>query len=305
LRDPKTILGVVLAAVLLCALTLGLTTRSEPKPIVLTDPERVILQTEHLLDLAGGTRCGAGCPQDLDAWTVEMLPWFAEEGVASQPVRPVVMWTVFEGEDANHVLGRADCEKQVWMNVRYLNPASPWYQELSFVATLAHELAHIQQGTEVCRGKPLERVEATAQVVSFEVLAAMALNGNKWAAIALLEEIQGLAIGEMRYRALGDERKMRHLDRLLERIDDAGERAERAQRARYWERKPARRKEILEAYVHLPYMMLVRGLETGTVGGLALPPSFSLTMFRPYVPELRLDDLAYFLAHADELFARP
>lgn len=289
------------ALVVVASLVLG---GVEAQPLDPRDPAEFAIALERIG--GGGGTCNPGCPLDLRAWQAEILPWLVEEGVVAYAAPPKPTWRFHEDENANHVLGQSDCGEGLWMNARYVNQASPWYRDVSFLSTFVHELVHSQQGI-ACDLYEREKVEATAVVVSLEVMAAMANSGNRAMAEALVDELQAIALGELRYRSLRDKDDS-EIESVLDEVDgDAWDRAERRQRARYWADRPFDRAFVLRAYAHTPYALLVKAVEKGALGeDLALAPisggydptSYEETFTRPVV---RFDDLAYFLEHAEEL----
>lgn len=295
------------AALIFCALLFALGLRQGP--LDPADPYEFVLRVDELQDVSGiGGKCRPGCTLKLEAWQREILPWFAEEGIVNVTNEPKPVWAFHDDEKHNHVLGQSDCEDGLWVNARYINPVSSWYQDVRFLSTFTHELVHSQQGI-ACDLQDREVVEATAVVVSLEVMAALANNGNRWMAYALLDELQGIVLGELRYRSLGSESARTRLNHLLGEIDgDPWERAERAQRYRYWDSDVQTLRFVLRAYAHRPYVMLLKALDTGSLGGLALAPVYtSWDPTRPdeiyRVPVVDFSELRAFLRDAEELLA--
>lgn len=267
------------------------------------DPAGVALETDRIIDGM------AVAPLDLSLtrWTREIVPWFAAEGIVRlerQPAR--VRYVDFSGPQANLILGTADCRGAVVsISGRYANPVSSLYRSVDMVFTLAHELAHVQQNT-LCERAPTDAVETSAQLMAFEVTAAMALDGNAWAGLALLRELRDLAVGKLRFDA---ERHLpgarARLDTVVAAIYTTPERAGAAQRTHYWARNPAQRKEVLLRYAVGPYRKLAAAFRRDLiVPGLATP----ITHGRPWESgpldgTLVVDDLAHFLDVASELYA--
>ncbi len=142
--------------------------------------------------------------EDVRQWVDELVPMYSYQGATDVSRFPdeVGYQVQRDGFRHNHVLGTSDCEEFVSLNARFGNPHSTWYKS-RFLGTLAHELAHIQQG-RVCRERPVSEVENAAQVVSFEVLAALANQGNMEAAFALVWELKATAVLAVLYFALRD-----------------------------------------------------------------------------------------------------
>jgi hypothetical protein len=140
--------------------------------------------------------------------------------------------------------------------------------------------------------------------MAFEVDAALALNGNRWAGLALLGELRRLAVGVLQYDAIrrvqgADER----LEALCREIYTPPELAEVAQRERYWADRPLARQANLLRYLVQPYRKLVFALDRDlNVHGLATAITDERPWERTTNGTLRIDDLASFLAQADQLY---
>jgi hypothetical protein len=266
------------------------------------DPARVAVETDRVIDGM------AVAPLDLSLsrWTREILPWFAAEGIVKLERAPTrVRYLDFPGPQGNLILGTADCKGAVVsISGRYANPVASLYRSVDMVLTLTHELAHVQQNT-LCERAPTSLVETSAQLMAFEVQAAMALNGNAWAGLALLRELRDIAVGMLQYDA---DRHMPGAQAKLDTVADAvytsAERARAWQRTRYWARHPASRQEALLHYAVGPYRKLATALRSDLiVTGLATPTTHG----RPWASTptggtLLVDDLAHFLDTAAELY---
>lgn len=266
------------------------------------DPARLALETDAIIDRT------AVAPLDmrLRPWTDEILPWFAEEGIVGVPRPPSrVRYASYGGRHATHVLGKTHCKSgSVSINGRFVNPVSSMYRSVDMVLTLTHELAHVQQNG-LCERASSVLVETSAQIMAFEVDAAMALDGNAWAGLALLRELRSVAVGKLQYDALHRVRGARDaLVRVRAAIYTKAELAQAAQRARYLAKDPAGGEATLLRYVVQPYRKLAKAVRGDRiVTGLATPG----TSQRPWAAKLGsgslwVDDLAYFLEHADELY---
>jgi hypothetical protein len=266
------------------------------------DPGRVALETDAVID----RMAVAPLDMSLSRWTREILPWFAAEGIVRLERAPAhVRYVDFGGPQGNLILGTADCiGAVVSISGRYANPVSSMYRSVDMVLTLTHELAHVQQHT-LCERAPTAVVETSAQLMSFEVQAAMALDGNAWAALALLRELRDIAVGMLRFDA---ERRVPGAQAKLDTVADAvytsAERAHAWQRTRYWARHPASRQEALLQYAVGPYRKLATAFRSDLiVTGLATPTTHGRPWAsRPTDGTLQVDDLAHFLDTAAELY---
>ena len=247
------------------------------------------------------------------AWTVEILPYFEYEGITSASVTPdSVKLTLFPSAMENfHVLGQAFCDVfgggPVDLNGRVANPTSAWYDKPFVLATLVHELGHIQGGG-LCSGSSAE-LESTTQLVALEVLAAMANGGNELALYALLDELRDMAMGAAHYEAIANGNLDGYRALVGQVFDAPDEQARAAKSARRWSSDPATLREILYKYSWIPVDKILDGLEKGQIPDLKLAPVQETFGFygRPSNPRrpLVIDDLAYVLEHADELLRGP
>lgn len=262
---------------------------ASPSGLSLKDPAKLALQIDAMLDKAGPGRIN---PSSLSAWNAEIPVWYAETGIIDVPEQANAHFSWLNPDEANHVLGYTYCvDGDITINARYANPVSPWYGDPGMVFTLAHELAHIQQGMG-CALYSSARVETGAQLAAFEVMAAMANSGSKVALVAMLAELRDLALGTLRYDALLHPDKRAALASLYQRIMSPVELAERTQRDRYWSQHKAEQRDMLKKYVVAPYRLLAEGLKTGSIPNVVAGGT---------VETLSLADLLYTLAHADDL----
>lgn len=291
--------GIVVAAVLLvafCAFSVSSTKKSEA--LSLQDPVKFVKDADALLDRMGPVKADT----DLDLWALEILPWFAEEGIIGHPVAAPGHYEWFQGTDANHLLGYTSCFDFAHITSRYANPVDPWYRDPELVFTLAHELAHLQQGPTQCMTFSSPDVENSAQLMAAEVTAAMALNGNRVAMYALLTELRGMVIGYLRYQAWGNHDKTVELNRLLRQIYTPAELADTNQRWMEAKDDMATRKGILYRYSFLPVKKLIAAEKSGLIPGLVLgQQTLSLSESIPSKQTLTVDDLLALLKRAPGL----
>jgi hypothetical protein len=271
-------------------------------PIDFSDPAKVAVETDAIIDRMSTPALNI----NLRLWTNEILPWFSEEGIVDSELPPArVRYVNFHGQDAIHVLGTTDCKRGVVsINARYANPVSSMYRSIDLVLTLTHELAHVQQ-ERVCNSAPVDNVEASAQLMAFEVDAAMALDGNAWAARSLLVELRTVAYGVLQYDALrGVPGAQAELVTVRAQIYSPPEQAALAQLVHSWADDPVGREQALLRYDVEPYERLVRALETNLlVADLALPiKSWQAGERTPTNGTLSIDDLALFLDDARDLY---
>jgi hypothetical protein len=286
--------------------TLGI--RVDPKPGLSFDEMRRLLErlstlVDELPPLRSPVR-----QRDLKLWVREILPWFQAEGVVARVVVPkTVAIRAFSGYGfANsHLLAAGSCWfESVLVNGRVFSRVSSWYRRPDFLAALVHELAHVQG---ICIGNDALQVEASAQIAALEVMAAMANDGNEPMVRALLTELRRMCLDALEYDAWGNptrERSARTLDRRV--LHSALAEAQIAQAERYWMGSKERSQElrrVLYRYAEVPLQRIVAGLHTGTVWNIQLPindPGRGGSTTGP-LKRLRIDDLRYFLAHAEPM----
>jgi hypothetical protein len=246
--------------------------------------------------------------RDLELWVREILPWFQTEGVVARVVVPTsVVSRAFttDGFANDHLLASGSCWfKSVVVNDRVFNPVSSWYGRSEILAVLVHELAHVQG---ICIGSDTVRIEASAQMAALEVMAAMANDGNEPMVRSLLTELRRMCLDALEYEAWGNpdlEQRTRQLERRV--VHSSLSEAEVAQGKRYWMGSKERSEElrsVLHTYAEVPLQRIIAGLHTGSVWNIQLPindPARGGSTKGP-LKRLRIDDLGYFLAHAEPI----
>lgn len=255
---------------------------------------------------------------------IEIVPYFEYEDIVSQARYPkVVLWAPMAGFAHNHVLGQANC-RPTWgqptaviMNYRYVSPFSYWNDERFPYSAIVHELAHIQG---LCG--PYWDTESATQVAAIEVMAAMANSGDRLATRALVEELTRLAMDyawSETYTVKLRGEPVQHIDRILPALPtlqgsitwerdpalvaqlDAVRRELRPgvqaqsrldKSMRFWEQRQAQLFSIVVRYGRVPLSYITDGLRT--------EPPYVFSQSFPK-GKVQLDDLAYFLAHAEAL----
>jgi hypothetical protein len=246
--------------------------------------------------------------RDLKLWVREILPWFQREGVVARVVVPKSVGTNMFTRDGfanSHLLAAGSCWlESVLVNGRVFSPVSSWYGRPDFLATLVHELAHVQG---ICIGNDTLQVEASAQIAALEVMAAMANDGNEPMIRSLLTELRRMCLDALEYEAWGNpdrEQFARMLDRHV--LHSALAEAQIVQAERYWmgsKQRSQKLREVLDSYAEVPLRRIVAGLGTGSVWNIQLPindPGRGGSTRGP-LKGLRVDDLGYFLAHAEPM----
>lgn len=236
----------------------------------------------------------------------EVLPFFEYEGGI-----PLAMWPSNDGQmqafqiaDQHiHAAGQSDCSGYV-LNYRFYNPFSEWFGEGSWYATVVHELVHVQQ-FDLCDKIDNFYIELTAEIVSTEVLAAMVNYGDWNATWALVDKLRGMAMSASYGIDLRDGDISRYME-LREQIfgDDPYRLAGFLKSRRHWEADPDRLEFILDAYSIAVLEQITQAIlydDEMEVEGLILPPGRIIEGKFVPGPPFKLDDLAYFLEHSQEL----
>jgi hypothetical protein len=239
---------------------------------------------------------------DLFNWAIEVMPQFQYEGIidgeANLPSE-VDFKGFLDGGMHNHVLGVSDCENFAYINYRVRNPVSYWYGMRSALFTLVHEIAHVQQGTEVACNPDAGRahlVEPAAELMAMEVMSGLANSGNDLALYAVAWELYGMSASSATALASTPE-EQRKIDDLLRfyRPDSVSE-AARQKANRIWAGDPDRLISILRQYNLLPLSTLVHS--GGIIAELATP----LDEHGQHII-LSMDDTMYLVEHLEQMAA--
>lgn len=256
-------------------------------------------------------------------WEVEILPFYAHAGIVDSVTPPAAIRFFFQpygsADDVDmltfHILGLSECGQiegfaddgtaikgPIWLNGRFINPVSPWYQDASYLPTLVHELGH---SMGICDG-PSDYIESSTQVATIAVLAAMANAGLDGAILGLLDEYRSITQGALLSDALRTNHLAEYESFWASVHPSARDRAQHAFSSRFWYGNKARLTElkgIVSRYELTPYVKIQYALAQPC---LCLAASASRgRLFAPHVlvpsgAPLSLADLSYFLATADE-----
>lgn len=241
------------------------------------------------------------------AWALEMIPMFEANGIvtkANWPDADKIGFALFpDGASFTGVAGRSDCENMAVLNLRFANPNSSWFQDSDWPLTLAHELAHVQQG-DACNTYPVDLVENTAQIASWELIASLVNGGNTKLLQPLIGELRQVAVAAAHGIAM-ERGSMENFMELRNKLSPGALSAARFQAyLRRWAKDPQKFGVMLNRYFTEPLNMTIRAicLNDSKIKGLALPPVYQRGWpFQPSPRILKLDDLTYFLTHAEEM----
>lgn len=251
--------------------------------------------------------------EDVVGWAIEMLPQFEYNGITPKtvwPDRDGIAFVLFpDGDSFNHVAGRSNCENYAVMSIRYENPVSSWYQDEDWPFTLAHELAHVQQGV-LCGTAPTDLVENSAQIAAIEICASLVNGGNKLLMRPLVGELRGMALSSAYAIALKESKMPEYLGLRSELSPGAFLEARFERSRRRFSTDPFKLQEILSRYNLTPMGMITKSINTNgaNIEGLAFPPvypemygGYSIVSRQP--KPIKLDDTEYFIQNLEALAA--
>lgn len=258
----------------------------------ITPAERMALRIDAILD---SVEAPTFAPESLDPyWVYEVGPFFEYEGLTKDEFvyRTVVWQPLLDSAGHNHLLGFTYCNPEVYLNIRVVNPVSAWYGwERNPLATLVHEMVHTLGG-DFCSFDS-ETAESTTQTATLEVLAALANGGNAVALYSLLLELKDTALDVVLADALKND-DLNGYRAFLKRIDPSAQRAARFEKSmRFWADDMGGLKEILSKYS----VLVFNNVQSGTLK-VDVPFLYRGDGVKDTV---KLDDLVYVLAHAEDL----
>lgn len=236
---------------------------------------------------------------------MEYNPLFAEEDMVRNVNFPSkVEFKLYPPDRHSSVLGSSDCTNYIVFNVRTVNPVSTWYNREDFLWTAIHESAHMQQGQGVCGVVETELLEATAQLMTAEVVASRAVVGDNRAFKALTTELFDWSLGAAFGEAIKEDRLEEYKRDREKLLPGALNNSKLEKTLRKYELDMPRLQYILEAYSARPLNIAIDAIKNnnGMAEGLALPAVSDGGYFNTsYIPVLKLDDLTYFVKNMEEI----
>lgn len=205
-------------------------------------------------------------------WENEILPYFESEGVSPNPIAPDKIEFDFWPTDsdlAEHTLGTTGiCGTDVQLNKRLITPGDPWMASDETLLVLAHELTHVQG---VCWGNAPYNDEQSAQIISWEILAAMSNAGFIPAKVSLIADLRNRAFGMTEALAKADGQMANwHVERA--KLCEGVECAQEARSDRLWAGKPTELATLLANYYTVPmsaWLLAIQGNDV--IDGVMLP----------------------------------
>lgn len=234
--------------------------------------------------------------ETMQNWINEITPMFMYEGLVTETAVDFDGFFISYpgGYRHVHVGGESDCDTYILLNNRFFNPVSDWYQNNTWPITAAHELAHIQQGPACDRDYNSQNLlENSAQIMAWEVMAALANRGNVEATLSLVFDLRGTALSSA--RAMSEvEGRPEDFQKLLQEIygDDASKMASIAKNRRYWADKQEKLRSLTYRYGWSPLNLVFMARDEKTVYQLAINNE---------THSAEIDDLIYFFEHMEEL----
>lgn len=284
--------GLMIAAIMV-VMVVALAGASSPPTY--TEAERMALRVDALLDRATA-------PEDFVAevldpyWVYEVGPYFQYEGITNAPFRPntVVFEPQLQALSHNHILGYTYCERDVFINIRVINPISAWYGwERNPLAVLVHEMIHTL-GADYCDPFDSAKTESSTQTATLETLAAVANGGNSMALYSLMLELKDMAMDVALEDALAND----NLDGYREFraiVDPEPMREARFEKSmRYWAHNMPFLRDILDKYS----VMVFENVQAGELSADIPTSSRGGDGVAETVP---LNDLQYVLDHLEDM----
>ena len=233
----------------------------------------------------------------------ELIPQFQYEKITPGAEWPqTVEFMVFpDGDSANHVLGRSDCNEYAVVNGRMSLPLSTFAKnEAPF--TLAHELAHVAQTQSVCRAVASEEIESSAQIGALEVTAGLALQGNPLWLWATVDELRGMAMSSAYGLALKENGFEKFHDLRKQLSPGAMSEARFMKSRRRWSSDPEQLEDILNKYNTKPLNRVIYAIshKDAQISDLAFP---LVSQQGPFISRqsVKLDDLGYLITNLESL----
>jgi hypothetical protein len=202
-----------------------------------------------------------------NVWMAEytrlIVPYMLYEHVTPQPIYPFSAGSIpFPGNQSFHVAGRMiPSRNTIFLNERYWLD-SRWSDQRRALATLVHELVHIQRGAYISgTSAQLESATSTATV---EVLAAMCNYGDELACRAFWYDVSSLARSSLLVNLdeLGLVGVYEFWANLFWR--DAGETDSYNKAMRHWDETPGGLMTIRKKYQLVPWEAVIAGVTVGT-----------------------------------------
>lgn len=239
---------------------------------------------------------GKATDENMTDWAYEITPMFTYEGLVTEGNATFDFFTnpFFDGYNHNHIAGRSDCATYVLLNARYKNKFSGWYQKNLWPVVLAHEIAHAQQGASCDREyNTQDNIENSAQIMAWEVMAAVANQGSKEAVLSMAYELRASALSAAAAMA-GFEDRQDDYDSLIDDIfeGDAHETARRAKGMRFWSSDLEQLEALRMRYSWTPLNLVFEARNEGTIYQLSVSND---------THSADIDDLLYFIEHMEEL----
>lgn len=184
---------------------------------------------------------------------LDIIPYFAYEGVSPNPLYPVVLgWGHMPGQSSFHIMGWAySAEGMVFLNERIVK-GDRWSDARRVYSTLTHELIHIQMGAFGTGGS--ESLESATSAATLEVLAAMCNYESEIACAAFWYNVENFARASL-WVGLNDKGMLNVYDFLADMFFRTSSESRSSEKGmRYWANDMEQLEGIQERYGKAPWV---------------------------------------------------
>ena len=184
---------------------------------------------------------------------LEIIPYFAYEGISPNPIYPVTLgWGHMGGQSSFHIMGWAySAEGMVFLNERIVK-GDRWSDARRVYSTFTHELIHIQMGAFGTGSS--EKLESATSAATLEVLAAMCNYESEIACAAFWYNIENFARASL-WVGLNDKGMLNVYEFLMDVfILNPSESRYRDKSMRYWANDMEQLAGIQERYGEAPWV---------------------------------------------------
>lgn len=241
---------------------------------------------------------------DIENWVAELAPQFVQEGAISQILIPDnISFEKFDtAQEHAHIGAYASClGNSIDLNYRMINPHSSWYNKGRNIKILIHELTHLLLFQyPYCFWTDNDTMEKTANIVAWEIMASLSNSGNLETIFPLIHALFWTCYDAAMCLAIRENR-LDEFNRFRNTLDESAiEKAIQEKVIRDYD--PYDLIATTNTHSLQPLITIIKAikLRNNQIHGLALPsedpdhPGFKKGDFE-------IDDLAYFIAHAEEL----
>lgn len=254
--------GILLGVLLIClGVYLDYEPETDPLDVLWAGGEPTFEQAIAIATRLGGILEHLPSPElgrsdwDMMALVAEITPFYYYEGITDSTRLPPSKWLQYEDEAHFHVAGRYyGFNGLVTVNARHVNPYSPKWYKRSYLATLVHEIGHAEG---ILTGS---NMEATNQLATLEVLAAMVRDQNVYALPAFIEALQDYAESYAYSLAIQNGRLGDYMKYVETRPGGVWSLATFERSLDHWRQNWAELERILVNYGQVPFLFVIGAL---------------------------------------------